>query len=150
MTPEISVTNSWRLSESDGSPGSDPYGHVHGRRFTASKAGIYKIKFQAIDTSRNGTAGGPIHTPSPELEVWFQAGVNVMSVEPNYGASRVHLRFAPPADTTWQIEAGQSIGVGDVWETVSHPIVGNDLLVEQIIQGAPGDQRFFRVKRLAP
>ncbi|HMP82896.1 MAG TPA: hypothetical protein PKA41_09375, partial [Verrucomicrobiota bacterium] len=27
-------TNAWRIGENDGAPGSDPYGHIHGRRYT--------------------------------------------------------------------------------------------------------------------
>ena len=150
VTPEANVSSPWPLSESDGSPGSDPYGHFHGRRLTATKPGLYKIKFQAMDTSRNGAGGGPIHRPSAELEVWFQAGVNVLSVEPDYGEAHVHIRFAPPAGSTWQIEATSAFEAGAMWETVSGPVVGNDLLVEQIVEGPPGDQRYFRLKRIAP
>jgi hypothetical protein len=150
VTPEVVVTNLWPLSESDGSPGSDPYGHFHGRRLTATKPGLYKIKFQAVDTSTNGAGGCPIHQPSAELEVWFQAGVNVLSVEPDYEEAHVHVRFAPPANTTWQIEAAWAITSDAAWETVSGPVLGNDLMVEQIVEGSPGDQRYFRLKRIAP
>ena len=30
-------TNTWLLSENGGLPGTDPYGHIHGRRFTANQ-----------------------------------------------------------------------------------------------------------------
>jgi hypothetical protein len=150
VTPEVVVTNLWPLSESDGSPGSDPYGHFHGRRLTATKPGLYKIKFQAVDTSTNGAGGGPIHQASAELEVWFQAGVNVLSVEPDYEEAHVHVRFAPPANTTWQIEAALTIAEDAAWETVSGPVIGNDLVVEQVVEGTLGDQRYFRLKRIAP
>src|SRR5689334_20454624 len=56
-------TNLLALSESDGSPGSDPYGHIHGRTFTASKPGLYVLGCRLLDTSSNGTGGGPIHAP---------------------------------------------------------------------------------------
>src|SRR5262249_43998498 len=58
--PTISVacgtkgTNAYQLSANDGSPGSDPYGHIHGRRFTASKPGIYTVGLKALDLCTNG------------------------------------------------------------------------------------------------
>ena len=66
------------LSSADlgaGQPGGDPFGHIHGRRFTATKPGLYTVGFRALDTSRNGSANGPIHTSSTVLHVYFQAGV---------------------------------------------------------------------------
>src|SRR5262245_42533351 len=69
-TPTISLgsgqtgTNSYNVTQTDGSPSADPFGHIHGRRFTATKPGIYTVAFQAFDASTNGAQGGPIHTPS--------------------------------------------------------------------------------------
>jgi hypothetical protein len=143
-------TSTWVLSEGDGSPGSDPYGHFHGRRLTATRPGLYKIGFQAIDTSTNGTGGGPIHTPSEVVPVWFQAGVNIVSVQPDYTASEVRLRLAPPANTTWQIEAVGSIDPEVPWQPLGSPVTGNDLLQDHLVNGAPGTSRFFRLKRLTP
>jgi hypothetical protein len=85
-TPTVSLatgttgTNLWRVSENDGSPGSDPYGHIHGRRFTATKPGIYTVGFRALDLSSNGAGSGPIHSPSDVLKVFFQADINMASV----------------------------------------------------------------------
>src|SRR4026208_1564028 len=70
-------TNLFRLTEADGSPGTDPYGHIHGRRMSATRPGIYAIGFQVFDTSINGVNGGPIHRPSDVLPVVFQAGINI-------------------------------------------------------------------------
>jgi len=55
-----------------GTLGGDPYGHIHGRRFTVDMPGDYSVGFQAFDTSVNGTGGGPIHTPSDVLTIHFQ------------------------------------------------------------------------------
>ncbi len=55
-----------------GTVGGDPYGHLHGRRFTADLPGDYIVAFQAVDTSVNGVGGGPIHTPSELLNVRFE------------------------------------------------------------------------------
>lgn len=56
-----------------GQSGGDPYGHLHGRRFTASAEGLYTVGFRAYDTSVNGAGGGPIHAPSDIIYVNFQA-----------------------------------------------------------------------------
>ncbi len=56
-----------------GQAGQDPFGHLHGRRFTTTEEGLYTVGFRAVDTSVNGTGGGPIHTPSDIVYVNFQA-----------------------------------------------------------------------------
>src|SRR6185436_5702012 len=96
LSPGQSSSVLWRLSDGDGAPGSDPYGHIHGRRFSATKPGIYKIGFTAVDTSTNGPARGPIHTASAQLPVYFEAGVNVRSVAAVVNGTRVN--FAAPAN----------------------------------------------------
>lgn len=71
-TPEFT----WDLSSpaTAGDAGEDPYGHLHGRRFTVTGAqGTYTVGFQIVDTSVNGTGGGPIHTPSETYYVQFNA-----------------------------------------------------------------------------
>ena len=142
-------TNLWRLSENDGSPGSDPYGHIHGRRFTATKPGIYKVGFQAFDTSTNGTGGRPIHTPSTVLPVWFQAGVNIESIEPDYEEGHVHVKFGAPAGYSWQVEASTNLGSATLWLPAANPVTGADVFVELIHDVPPGVQRFYRVKGTA-
>ena len=151
-TPALSLasgeTNAtlFRLSESDGSPGSDPYGHIHGRRFTATKPGVYKIGFKAWDTSTNGVNGGPIHTPSDVLPVWFEAGVNIVFIEPDYEEGHVHIKFGAPAGFSWQIEATRVLGPQANWQPAGNPIVGADVFVATIHDVPPGLQRFYRVK----
>ena len=140
-----SSTNLWRLSENDGSPGSDPYGHIHGRRFTATKPGIYKVGFTALDTSTNGIGGGPIHTPSVELPIWFQAGVNIQSVEPDYEEGHVHIRFGATAGFSWQVLASTNLGPAALWLPAGNPVSGADVLVEMIHDVPPGERRFYRV-----
>ena len=73
------ITNRWRISENDGSPGSDPYGHIHGRRFSATKPGLYLIGFRFFDFSTNGVAGGPLHVASDPVYMVYQAGVTLSS-----------------------------------------------------------------------
>ena len=57
-----------------------PFGHIHGRRFTANKPGLYTVGFQFIDTGHAGTDGGPIHTPSKTNYFFFQAGLYLDSI----------------------------------------------------------------------
>src|SRR5690349_1445571 len=52
-----------------GSVSADPFGHIHGRRFTATLPGDYIIGFQAFDTSANGAQ----HAFSDLLQVRFTA-----------------------------------------------------------------------------
>ncbi|MCW5559997.1 MAG: PEP-CTERM sorting domain-containing protein, partial [Verrucomicrobiae bacterium] len=61
------------LSTGAGTPGGDPYGHLHGRRFTASTSGEYTVGFLLTDTSANGANGGPIQANSDVLYIRFSA-----------------------------------------------------------------------------
>jgi len=56
-----------------GVAGQDPFGHLHGRRFTTTMEGLYTVGFRVLDTSVNGTGGGPIHLASDVLFMNFAA-----------------------------------------------------------------------------
>ncbi len=60
-------------ANSAGTVGGDPYGHLHGRRFTTTTTGEYQVGFQLFDTSVNGVGGGPIQSPSDMLTISFTA-----------------------------------------------------------------------------
>ena len=139
-------TNLWKLSENDGAPGTDPYGHIHGRRFSATLPGIYTVGFQAFDISTNGMGGGPIHTPSSITQVTFQAGVNMESIEPDYEEGHVHVRFGAMAGFSWQLEASANVSPNPVWSPAGEPVVGDDVFIEVIHDKPPGDIRFYRVQ----
>jgi hypothetical protein len=149
LTVGQTSTNLWVLSENNGSPGSDPYGHIHGRRFTATKPGLYKVAFRAVDTSTNGLGGGPIHTPSATLPVYFEAGVNVVSVEPDFEEGHVHVRFAAPAGFSWQLEVTSILGPQAQWMPVGNPVVANDTFAQLIDNRPPNEPRFYRVNGTA-
>ncbi len=53
----------------------DPYGHVHGRAWTADKAGDYAVSFRFVDRSVTNQ-GGPWHPPSAVFVLHFKAGPN--------------------------------------------------------------------------
>lgn len=142
LTPGQASTNLWRLSESDGSAGTDPFGHIHGRRFTATKAGIYKIGFTAVDTATNGTGRGPIHTPSQELPVWFQAGINIQAAEVDLQASRMRLRFGAAAAFNWTVQYTSDLT--NTWQSTA-PVAGNDTFMDFIHAIPPGPRGFYRL-----
>lgn len=137
-------TNMWRLSENDGSPGSDPYGHIHGRRLTATVPGIYTVGFKLFDTSTNGVGGGPIHTPSDVLRVYFQADVNILSIEPDVDHS--HIRFSAPLGSNWQLEVSDFIGSQANWASVGPLIWGDDYFHEIEDDHPVQGQRYYRIK----
>jgi hypothetical protein len=132
----------WRVSENDGSPGTDPYGHIHGRRFTATKPGIYTVGLRALDLSENGAGGGPIHTPSDVLKVFFQAGVTMASV--TLTGSVANLTFGGMANWDFTLECSTNLG-GNSWFDVGS-ISGADALQTISDPGATNPLRLYRVR----
>lgn len=126
LAPGEGSASLFGLSESDGSPGSDPHGHIHNRRFTATKAGIYKIGFQAFDTSANGANGGPIHPPSDWIYIYFQAGANIQSMTLTGQVSTV--RYGARAGTAATLEYSTNLAQPNDWFPAAPP------------QGAEGDR----------
>ena len=149
VTPTITLptgttgTNTWRLSESDGSSGTDPYGHIHGRRFTATLPGIYTVGFRALDFSANGTAGAPIHSASTELKIHFQAGDNIHSVQPEVNQTRV--TFVARAGYNWQVQAATTLSPPN-WSAIGSPVPGDDHFHEVVDASPVEGTRMFRVE----
>jgi len=137
-------TNTFRISENDGSPGSDPYGHIHGRRFTATKPGIYTVSFRAFDYSTNGVGGGPIHTPSSVVQIYFQAGVNLKAIEPV--GDHTLVTFSAPIGKSWVVVASDSAATNAVWNAISAPIVGDDYFHEITDESPVAGNRFYRIR----
>jgi len=143
LTVGTAGTNVFRVSENDGSPGTDPYGHIHGRRFTATKPGIYTVGFRAFDFSANGVDGGPIHTPSTMLKVHFQAGVHVRGIQPDVNRTRVS--FGARAGFVWQVEAADSLPAGTNWQSIGAPVLGDDYFRDVLDDHIVNGSRFYRV-----
>jgi hypothetical protein len=151
-TPAASIstgtTNStFRFELSDallgaGEPGADPFGHIHGRRFTVTRPGLYTVGFRAYDVSKNGPSGGPIHTPSDVTEIHFQGDVGVTKVQPDTGG--VRITFGAMAGYAWQLEAKESLSETR-WTPIPAPVIGTDKLVEMNDERAAGFSRFYRV-----
>ncbi len=152
-TPTISLscgatgTNTYKVSENDGSPGSDPYGHYHGRRFTATIPGIYLVGFRALDLSTNGAGGEPIHTPSEVLKFYFQAGINIASINKNEKVATI--KFGSMAGQFFNLEYSTSL-TNSSWITVGNAVTGNDSLQTLTDNGAGVSQRFYRIKATTP
>lgn len=90
----------WWISENDGVAGSDPYGHVHGRRFTVTRPGVYHVTFRAWDESTHGEGGQPLHAPSEPITIRFTAGTPTLwTGVPMQGAmSHVDVEYADHDD----------------------------------------------------
>lgn len=142
---ETQSTHAFVISENDGAPGSDPYGHIHGREFTTTLPGLYTVGFRVIDISTNGPGGGPLHTPSSVLRIRFQAGPTVESVAREAGGTRVRFRSAPGVSNV--LESAES-PVAAVWETVAGPLRGNSALQSLLDARPESPARFYRLRLL--
>jgi hypothetical protein len=103
-------TNQMALSENDGSAGVDPYGHIHGRKFSVSKPGLYTVGVRLVDTATNGTNGSPLHAPSDLAYFQFQAGHTIAGVTPSEEGVRV--RFGTQTGRNYFIEASETMSAG--------------------------------------
>jgi hypothetical protein len=137
----INGTNTFKVSQNDGSPGTDPYGHIHGRRFTATKPGLYLVGFRAIDRSTNGVGGGPIHTASDVLKIYFQAGVNITSIAKDNGGTAV--TFGAPGGKSCTLQALDALGTTN-WIDLE-TITGADAL-QTLIDTQDSARKFYRIK----
>jgi hypothetical protein len=128
-------TNRIVVSENDGSPGSDPYGHIHGRIYSVTLPGLYRVGFQFVDTSTNGPGGGPIQAPSDAFYLYFQAGVTLAGV--SQSTNGIAVTFAAPSNlpdsgdgsaTIYTLESSPSLGGNADWQPAAPPITGDDHL----------------------
>ncbi|HLH52508.1 MAG TPA: hypothetical protein VKY92_02740 [Verrucomicrobiae bacterium] len=145
-------TNLIHVSEGDGSPGSDPYGHLHGRIYSFTKPGLYKITWQLVDTSTNGPSGGPVDLPSAPFYLYFQADVTTGSV--SVQTNNANITFAAPSNlpdsgvgpaTNYQLLSSPSVGPSAVWQPAGSFILGDDHL-HTVTVPTGGRTLFFRLK----
>jgi hypothetical protein len=133
--PFYNGTNLIHVSESDGSPGSDPYGHLHGRIYSVTKPGFYVATWQFVDTSTNGSNGGPVDLPAAPFSTYYQAGLTIASI--GVDTNGVEVTFAcpslqpddlstPPANYT--LLTSPTLGPNAMWQPVGSVIVGDDTL----------------------
>lgn len=138
-------TNTFVISENGGVPGTDPYGHIHGREFTTSVPGIYIVGFRVMDISSNGTNGGPIHTPSDILPVRFQAGLRIEKFQAL--TNRATVFFRSPVAISNILEATDSLAPAN-WQTVGSGLRGNDTLQSLSESNISKPSRFYRLRQI--
>jgi len=128
-------TNLIHVSESDGSAGSDPYGHIHGRVYSVTKPGFYIATWQFVDTSTNGLNGGPVDLPSPLFATYYQAGLTIAGIKTDTNGASIF--FAAPSNqpddlstppTNYQLQSSPALGAEAHWQPVGDVIVGDDTL----------------------
>jgi hypothetical protein len=136
-------TELWLISENDGSPGSDPYGHIHGRNFTATLPGLYIIAFRFVDRSTNGIGGGPIHAPSDLIYVAFQAGITVS--QPKKESDAFSVLVGTQIGRSHTLEYTSDLGSAAVW--MSGPSVSGNDHFQPLTDSNPTDERrFYRIR----
>ena len=134
----VPYTNGTRLipvSQSNGSAGSDPYGHLHGRVYSVTQPGFYKATWQFVDTSTNGPGGGPVDLPSAPFSTYYQADLTLISV--TTVTNGVNVVFAAPSNqpddlstppSNYFLQSTLTLGPGALWKQVGPVIVGDDTL----------------------
>jgi len=137
-------TRRFVLSENDGSPGSDPYGHIHGRKFSVDVPGHYVLGLRLVDTGGNGPGGGPSHAPSEVTRFRFQAGVSI--AELRVTGIGVSVGFATDPGRTYVVEAALGVGPGAVWTSVAGPYTGDGRMRFTEDLPAVAAPRFFRLR----
>ncbi len=138
-------TNYFIVSENDGSPGSDPYGHIHYRAFTTTVPGIYVVGLRLIDLSTNGLNGGPIHAPSDILPLRLQAGLRIEQFQ--RFTNRVTLSFRSPYAISNILEAADSLSPTS-WQTVGTGLFGLGNLQSLSDTNISNPARFYRLRQL--
>lgn len=138
-------TNYLVISENNGEPGADPYGHIHGREFTTSAPGTYLVGLRVIDLSTNGVGGGPIHTPSNILPVRFQAGLRIETIQTF--TNRVSVFFRSPPGISNLLEAASSFPPTN-WQSVGSGLKGNNGLQTLSDTNINHPARFYRLRQL--
>jgi hypothetical protein len=138
-------TNRINLSEGDPTdPESDPYGHIHGRRFAVSKPGLYTLGLQLVDTSNNGPNGGPIHTPSAVTYFYFQAGLFLSDFSVTNQTARA--RFGLPGSKNFVVES-TTVLPSTNWITVTNIIGATHSELRWMSDTNITDRtRFYRVR----
>jgi hypothetical protein len=131
------------LSENDGSPGADPYGHIHGRKFSVDRPGLYTVGVRLVDVGGNGPGGGPMHAPSSLSYFNFQAGLTIADITPT--SDGVSLRFGAVSGVNYFVEASDTLSPV-AWTTVAGPIAGSGKLERVEVSGVAGSRRFFRLR----
>jgi hypothetical protein len=149
--PYENGTNLIAVTESDGSPGADPYGHRHGRIFSFTKPGLYKVTWQFVDTSTNGLNGGPVDLPSLPFYLYYQADLTIGAI--GRTGDGVSVTFAAASNlpdsgagppTNYTLLTSSSLDPEALWRPVGTTVMGDDHL-HAIVVPNQGPSQFFRL-----
>jgi hypothetical protein len=124
----------------------DPYGHVHGRRFTASLPGLYTVGVQLIDTSTAGPGGTPNHSPSETNYFYFQAGLVVQLLKKTN--TTAVLRFGLQGFKDYYLEASDSLDTPNWTEVGREAGATHSDLHTLLDTNAVNATRFYRVREV--
>ena len=156
--PYRNGTNLIYVSESDGSPGSDPYGHIHGRVYSFTKPGYYKATWQFVDTSTNGPGGGPVDLPTAPFSTQYQADLTIGSITVSTNVANILVAapsFLPDnagpgtVAATYTLQSSIVLGAKADWEPVGNAILGDDLM-HTVSVPVTNSVRFFRLSATYP
>ncbi|MBL9128397.1 MAG: hypothetical protein JNL97_12155 [Verrucomicrobiales bacterium] len=137
-------TNRFLLSQTGGAEGVDPYGHVHGRVFTATEPGLYAVGLRLREVSSNGPGGGPLHRESEVFRLQFQAGITIARIVPD--GDDVRVVFATAVGYAYRVETSETLGPGAAWLPVGEVVRGDDRLREVRLPKGKATG-FFRLRR---
>ncbi len=143
-------TNHWKLTDGSGRPGTDPYGHRHGRRFAVNLPGIYTVGFTLRDLGTNGPNGGPVHAPSALYQMRFLAKPDPFTPPPVL--SRITLadrqlacRLVSEPNEPHALEASENL---NSWVVLTRFNTTNSVQTLLLPPATITPARFFRVSRL--
>jgi len=136
------------LSQNNGEPGADPFGHIHGRAFSATRPGLYVVMVQAYDASANGPLGGPIHTNSEALPIYFQAGITIAGITRTNSDTTLH--FATALGKTYYVQATTNLTSPAAWEDIASPLAGGNRLETVADANFNSAYRFYRLRVTTP
>ncbi len=148
LSVPVGATNGsqmYNLSEGDPlDPTADPYGHIHGRRWTLNQPGLYIVGLQLVDTSSNGPDGGPLQSPSAVTYFYLQAGLFISDFSRTNNTTLA--RFGLPGLTNYVYEASPTVN-GTNWVPIAN-IVGttHSELRWLVDTNASAPSRFYRLR----
>jgi hypothetical protein len=141
-------TNSILISENDGTAGADPYGHIHGRNFTATRPGLYVVGMQLYDAAKNGSGGGPIHSPSAIYPMYFQAGVTIADLKHN--TTNLTVNFASQNGKSYYLQTTGNPAITNSWTNFAGPFTGSHLLRTVTDTNVSHAARLYRLRVTTP
>ena len=140
--------NSILLSENNGEAGADPFGHIHGRAYSATVPGLYVLTVQAYDAAANGGGGGPIHQPSALLPIYFHAGNSITSFA--YDHASFSATFPTALGSTSYLQVTTNFGNPAIWQDVAGPLPGNNHFQTATVAAPDAMAGYYRLRVTTP